>query len=295
MTTLRIVLLGGFTCLAIYLFATAPPPLKDGGERVSDCQHPVTDLFAVANHINAAARGIYTKRIVGGGMAAGLKFGEEWQEPGVEQGPLPALLLRETAAQLEALPPRLGLYLGSDAPINPSNLFSDAQMRAFEQLKQTRAPVFSEDHLAGQVAMYPDLASVAPCVSCHNEHKDSPKTDWQLNDVMGATTWTYPSAQLSTEEFWTTIEALFVAVERTYSAYLAKTDGFEKAPVVGAHWPAKDSYQLPETNVFVGEVRSQVSDGILKTMLRSQRSKESETQFGAANAASMEGDLSCAF
>ncbi len=35
-------------------------------------------------------------------------------------------------------------------------------------------------------AFYPEKAISPICVSCHNEHKNSPKTDLKLNDVMGA-------------------------------------------------------------------------------------------------------------
>ena len=31
----------------------------------------------------------------------------------------------------------------------------------------------------------PDVAVAPVCVSCHNEHPDSPKTDFELGDVMG--------------------------------------------------------------------------------------------------------------
>jgi hypothetical protein len=34
-------------------------------------------------------------------------------------------------------------------------------------------------------AVYPDPAVAPVCVSCHNEHKDTPKTDFKLGDVMG--------------------------------------------------------------------------------------------------------------
>ncbi len=271
MTVLRIVLIGGFTCLGVYLFATAPPPLSEEAEVAEGCQHPVEDLFAVTNHINSVARGIYTKRIVGGGMAAGLKFGEEWREPGVEQGPLPALFLRETAANLEAMPPPLGLYLGSDAPINPSNLFSDAQMGAFETVKATHKPVISEDALAGHVAMYPDIASVAPCVSCHNEHKDSPKTDWRLNDVMGATTWTYPKSQVTTEEFWSVINAMFAAVEQTYEAYLSKVSGFSHPAKIGQEWPSEGNKHLPNGEIFMAQVRREAADEVLRLVMQGQK------------------------
>lgn len=34
-------------------------------------------------------------------------------------------------------------------------------------------------------AVYPDVAVAPVCVECHNGHKDSPKTDFKLGDVMG--------------------------------------------------------------------------------------------------------------
>lgn len=34
-------------------------------------------------------------------------------------------------------------------------------------------------------AVYPDKAVAEACVSCHNDHKDTPKRDFKLDDVMG--------------------------------------------------------------------------------------------------------------
>ena len=63
----------------------------------------------------------------------------------------------------------------------------------FEEIKATsEARFFHEDDTKVYTAMFPDFASVQPCVTCHNEHPDTPKDDWQLGDVMGATTWAYP-------------------------------------------------------------------------------------------------------
>lgn len=35
-------------------------------------------------------------------------------------------------------------------------------------------------------AIYADTAVTPVCISCHNKHKDSPKTDFKIGDVMGA-------------------------------------------------------------------------------------------------------------
>ena len=47
---------------------------------------------------------------------------------------------------------------------------------------------YGEEELGGEryfTAVYPDRAVVEACVSCHNNHKDSPRTDLAVGDVMG--------------------------------------------------------------------------------------------------------------
>jgi cytochrome c553 len=34
-------------------------------------------------------------------------------------------------------------------------------------------------------AVYPDVAVAPACVTCHNAHKDSPRNDFAIGDVMG--------------------------------------------------------------------------------------------------------------
>ena len=47
---------------------------------------------------------------------------------------------------------------------------------------------YGEEELGGQryfTAVYPDRAVAEACVSCHNGHEDSPRTDAKVGDVMG--------------------------------------------------------------------------------------------------------------
>lgn len=295
MTSPRIFFAGAFACLGIYLFASAPEPLPDGVVEVAGCRHPVNAVFDGVNVINEVARTIYTKRIVGGGKAAGLKFGEDWQEPGVEQGPLPALFLRATAAHMETLPPRLGLYLGSDAPINKSKQFGVAQMSVFKQIKTSREAVYSEDPQSGFVAMYPDVAGVAPCVTCHNEHPDSPKKDWKLNDVMGATTWTYPTSEVTADEFLGVVDAMYASVAHTYETYLSKTAGFEAPVKIGAEWPREGARVLPELDVFLDAVKTQASPAVLQELTRDRRHPDGRSLQDVLAVQADEGQAPCGF
>ncbi|MBT0958490.1 DUF3365 domain-containing protein [Alphaproteobacteria bacterium KMM 3653] len=274
MTTLRLSIIGSFACLAIYLFATAPAPLPEVAPMDQSRVVQVENMFNAVNAINDAARSIYTQRIVGEGLKAGLKFSEDWAEPGVEAGPLPALFLRLAAGRMEAKPAPLGLYLGSDAPINQSNLFRGGQAEAFAQVKATREALIIPQGSGGLVGMYPDVASAAPCVSCHNEHADSPKTDWKLNDMMGATTWTYPKGQVPAAESLEVTEAFFASVEEAYGLYLAKAASFETPPPIGTEWPAPGQAALPDLASFMAEVRAKAAEAVMfeLVLINSERS-----------------------
>lgn len=268
MINLNMVIVCMFGCLAVYLFVTAPPELPDidavtDQERVVD----VSNMFNAMNAINDVARRIYTSRIVGGGKEAGLAFGEDWADPLVEKGPLPALFTRLVAARMETKPPQLGLYLGSDKPINKSNLFSGPQAIAFSQLKTTQAGVNLKSDDAGFVAMYPDVASAKPCVSCHNEHSDSPKTDWKLNEVMGATTWTYPYATLGSAEYLEVTETFYASVREAYQIYLDKAAGFQDNVLVGEAWPEKGKTVLPDASTFIAAVKAESAVMVLNDLV----------------------------
>ncbi|MDH5601879.1 MAG: hypothetical protein OEY78_11320, partial [Gammaproteobacteria bacterium] len=113
--------------LIVYLFVTAPPPLQD--EKKSGTQLPIEFVLRLANEENKVVRKLYTKEIVQAGKKIGIKFDEQWQEKSVVAGMLPAQFLRETATYLEKSPVRLGLYLGSDYPINRANLLEGLQAK----------------------------------------------------------------------------------------------------------------------------------------------------------------------
>ena len=194
-------------------------------------------------------------------------FDEDWRDRGVEAGPLPALFLRETAASLEKNRVRLNLFLGSDFPINDANRFDDIQKEKFELLKQTQEPQFfySED-IQLYTAMFPDLAIVQPCITCHNAHEESPKNDWKLGDIMGATTWSYPNQSVTLDELMTMLAALRKGFRDAYTAYLAKVENFSDLPEVGNKWP-KDGYYLPSTDVFMEEASRRASAHTLEAIL----------------------------
>jgi len=263
-----LLLLGLFGCLAIFLFVQAPKPLPEDDELKGE-EISVENLFKIVAHENNIARTNWTKYIVGDGLKAGLKFDEDWRKNEIEAGPLPALFLREVASHLEKSEIPLGLFLGSDFPIATVNKFEGYQVTAFKQIRQDHQPQFFYDNeVARYTAMFPDIAGVTACVKCHNEHKNSPKTDWELDDIMGATTWLYPKKTVTRDELIKVISELRSAFAKAYVSFTEKTSSFKNItpPVIGDKWPS-EGYFIPHADVFLARFEQEASKETLKLLL----------------------------
>jgi adenylate cyclase len=248
---------GLFGLVFVYLFVSAPAPLPDNRPDANavDATVPIATLFDIVNLVNSGARQLYTERIVSAGAAAGLKFDERWLDEGVEAGPLPALFLRLTASKLEAMRSPLSLFLGSDNSINSSNQFQGEQVAAFKRMRVALAPqYFDMPTLNTTVGMYPDLASAPGCVRCHNEHERTPKKDWKLNDLMGATTWTYPRATVTAQEARSRVAELYRSINEAYATYLGRVTAFGQPIEIGKNWPADGRRALPDAQTFMQAV-----------------------------------------
>jgi len=259
-------IIGGLSLIVIivYLFVTAPLPLQENqkiGKLIS-----ITQVFETLNEENRIVRRLYTKDIVGAGEKNGLRFDEDWRDAAVEAGPLPAQFLRATAMSLERSKVRLGLYLGSDYPINSANKFSGEQLLKFHELRKTGNPqFFFVNDVKLYSYMFADMAIAKPCVQCHNDHQDTPKSDWQLNDMMGATTWTYPGQAVTFDEYFEIMLALRKAFKAAYAAYLDKVSTFKNPPDIGEKWP-QQGYYLPSLAVFSQAIEQQASVKTLRAI-----------------------------
>jgi len=252
--------------LSVYLFKTAPALLADKSIKVGS-QFPVSVLFKVVAAENAIARAIYTSKIVGKGKEVGLKFSEKWKNKTVDAGPLPALFLREVSQHLEKSPVPLGLFLGSDYPIASTNKFSGQQIEKFIQLKTYFNPAyFYSSDIKRYVAMFPDYAVAEGCVTCHNKHPDSPKKDWKLHDIMGATTWLYPDKTVSLEDIVKATSAIRSGILTAYKKYLDKCNSFQNPPEIGDKWP-EQGYFLPSDKTFLAAYEKEASLQTMKILL----------------------------
>jgi len=243
--------------VGIYFFASAPPPLQE--EDLSARKIEIKYALEIINNENKIVRSLYTKSIVGAGTKSGLKYQENWEDQDIQAGPLPAQFLRLTAISLEKSKQALGLYLGSDFPINKANRFHGKQENIFTKLKKTQTPYFFYvKDIQRYTYMFADVAISKACIKCHNEHKDTPKTDWKLNDIMGATTWTYPEEYISLETLFSMIDELRNGFKFAYSSYINKLEDFNSPPIIGDKWPKEGNY-VPSVSVYITEINKRAS------------------------------------
>ena len=104
--------------------------------------------------------------------------------------PLPAQMFRFGAEMVADETEDFSYSLLSLHPINRKNgPGTELEREGLEYVAANPGENFyGEEELGGQryfAAVYPDHAVAEACVSCHNNHKDSPRTDAEVGDVMG--------------------------------------------------------------------------------------------------------------
>lgn len=75
-------------------------------------------------------------------------------------------------------------------PVNSQNApKTEAEKAGLKYVAENKGEnYYAEETLGGQryfTAVYADVAVAPVCVSCHNDHADSPRRDFKLGDVMG--------------------------------------------------------------------------------------------------------------
>jgi len=104
--------------------------------------------------------------------------------------PLPAQMFRFGAETVTDNTEDFSYALLSLHPINRKNGPGTAlESKGLEHVAANPGENFyGEEELGGEryfAAVYPDYAVVEACVTCHNNHKDSSRTDIKVGDVMG--------------------------------------------------------------------------------------------------------------
>jgi hypothetical protein len=117
-----------------------------------------------------------------------IKATEHWEDE--KTLPLPAQMLRMGAENTQKKGARFSYALLSPWPINSKNgAATDVERKGLEAVSKNPKQNFYGEETLGErkffTAVYPDVAVAEACVACHNGHKDSPRKDFKLGDVMG--------------------------------------------------------------------------------------------------------------
>lgn len=136
-------------------------------------------------------RSYYTKHIVEvAKRGSNLKVGVDHRtQPGTI--PLPATMIHDLSAELSAQENgiQLALYSAYPFPNRASRKLDPFQTEALDFVTSNPGQTFIRTVEIGggtfvRVAQA-DVMAAQACVGCHNQHPESPKTDWRLDDVRG--------------------------------------------------------------------------------------------------------------
>ena len=182
------ILLGAVGSAAVMLVVdrTGDPEARVSPERAAEYIHAVVE----ANRIN------YTENVVNKMHDQNIvEAVEHWRE---EKGlPLPAQFLMESGRLVAQKNLNVTIRLASLTPLYVWN----APTSDFERKGLQAVTLNPERPVTGFVkttkgrwfqAIYPDRAISRSCVECHNRHPNSPRRDYEVNDVMGGVIITIP-------------------------------------------------------------------------------------------------------
>jgi hypothetical protein len=135
-------------------------------------------------------RTVYTRNVVNRlqNEKGVIKASEHWQDE--DALPLPAQMFRMGAEMVAKKEVGFSYALLSLWPINKQNSArTDVETAGLKHVVERPGEnYYSEETLGDQkyfTAVYADTAVAQACITCHNEHKDSPRSDFQIGDVMG--------------------------------------------------------------------------------------------------------------
>jgi hypothetical protein len=151
---------------------------------------PLQDVADMLHAVMDSDRAVYTQRVVNRlqNVEKVITASEHFDDK--KALPLPAQMFRFGAEAVAKKTQKFSYSLLSLWPVNSQNKpRTDLEKNGLKYVADNKGKNFyGEESLGGKkyyTAIYADTAVSPACVSCHNEHQDSPRDDFKLGDVMG--------------------------------------------------------------------------------------------------------------
>lgn len=135
-------------------------------------------------------RTIYTRKVVNRLVKEDkvIKASEHWQDD--KALPLPAQMFRMGAEMVTGKNVGFTYSLLSIWPVNKQNKpKTEIEKTGLQFVADNPGKNYYGEEKLGNTtyytAVYADTAVAPACVDCHNKHKDSPRSDFKIGDVMG--------------------------------------------------------------------------------------------------------------
>jgi hypothetical protein len=182
-----LIMLGGVGYWGVEALLTgSDQPVTIPPEKVAEYVHAVIE----------ANRTVYATNVVDKMQAKGIvDAAEHWRQENAL--PLPAQFLIETGRLVAESGVGIKYRLASLWPIYVwNNAQSDFERKGLEAVAKNPDRPFTGFVRSGRErffqAVYADRAVAHACAECHNQHPNSPRRDYKLNDVMGGIVITIP-------------------------------------------------------------------------------------------------------
>jgi hypothetical protein len=133
-------------------------------------------------------RVVYTRNVVNRlQQEKVIKASEHWKDD--KALPLPAQMFRMGSEMVAEKTKDFSYSLLSLWAVNKQNLpKTDVEKAGLEAVAAKPEPYYGEETLGGKryfTAVYPDIAVAEACITCHNGHDDSPRSDFKMGETMG--------------------------------------------------------------------------------------------------------------
>jgi hypothetical protein len=181
-----------FAFIAVVLFWILKLTLADS---MKTDMVPSEKVAAFVHAVLEANRNNYTENVVSKLRRDGIEAHEHWKD---ERGvPLPAQFLMESGRLVALKDLNFSFRLASLTPVyawnGPNSDFErQGPMLVQKDPERPHYGFITKNGIRFFQAIYADRAVSEACVDCHNNHPNSPRRDFKLNDVMGGIVITFP-------------------------------------------------------------------------------------------------------